>query len=390
MSNVALATVKQETGISFKAIGGGVDGGEQLDFKLIAIPTDEDGKVKGSSNPAYISYFLAGLNPSFDSATQRASASVLNLHYDFFTANFNSLNKRMGELRDNPHTQGGWGRIFFGSLESTQGLNVSSDYFTLQAGYDYSFAYKNAKSYLGLALAYSHSSGKSLTGFRGDNIIGGTDKINIDGIQSHAAELGVYHSFFSDLGWYNDTVLKLSYINSGFNFETKRNSLDNFGFVLSDEVGYRYLFGEKKDFYVDPQLELGLGYLSASSFKAQLLSKQGTNTLQISQNANLTLRTRLGASVGKKFGFEKQWATLYLGLFYEYDAIFGKGGQIYSSRTNHSSALKSLSSSGRGLFNLGANLALTEQIRAYADVEKSFADRSKSHTQFNFGGRYSF
>ncbi len=201
--------------MSFKAEGG-IDGGEKLNSRLVAVSTDEYGKVNatagsgsmgtnggvggaatvsssgssaGGSSWTYTTYFLAGLSPSFDPATQRASASVLNLNYDFFTANFNSLNKRMGELRDNPYTQGGWGRIFFGSLNSTQGLNVSSDYLTLQAGYDYSFAYKNAKSYLGLALAYSHSSGKSLTGFRGENIIGGTDRISIDSIQSHAIEL---------------------------------------------------------------------------------------------------------------------------------------------------------------------------------------------------------
>ncbi len=155
-------------------------------------------------------------------------------------------------------------------------------------------------------------------------------------------------------------------------------------------MGYRYLFGEKKDFYLDPQLELGLGYLSATSFKAQLLARQGINTLEVSQEASLTLRTRLGASVGKKFGMKTQQAFLYLGLFYEYDAVFTQEGKIYSFRTNHSSILESLNSSGRGLLNLGANLELTEKVRVYVDVEKSFADKSRSHIQFNFGGRYSF
>ena len=71
-----------------------------------AATVSSSGSSAGGSSGTYTTYFLAGLSPSFDPATQKASSSALNLNYDFFTANFNSLNKRMGELRDNPYTQG--------------------------------------------------------------------------------------------------------------------------------------------------------------------------------------------------------------------------------------------------------------------------------------------
>lgn len=94
-ANVALATVKTDIGMSFKAEGG-IDGGEKLNSRLVAVSTDGYGKVNatagsgsmgtnggvggaatvsssgssaGGSSGTYTTYFLAGLSPSFDPAT---------------------------------------------------------------------------------------------------------------------------------------------------------------------------------------------------------------------------------------------------------------------------------------------------------------------------------
>ena len=46
--NVALATVKTDIGMSFKAEGG-IDGGEKLNSRLVAVSTDEYGKVNATA-----------------------------------------------------------------------------------------------------------------------------------------------------------------------------------------------------------------------------------------------------------------------------------------------------------------------------------------------------
>ena len=313
-------------------------------------------------------------------------------------ANFNSLNKRMGELRDDPYNQGVWARVFGGSQESSFGVGSKSEYVTFQAGYDYDFTFSNAKNYLGVAFSYATSTSKSFDAFQNiananasaSNIVG------IENIKSGAYEIAVYNSYISDSGWYNDSIAKFSYIDSTFNLTGSANDSQttNMAFTIGDEVGYRYKFAEneKGSWYVDPQVEIVFGYLDQSDFNSKMYStatSSGYSTLNAYQDAVITLRTRVGASLGKKFNTQKGFASVYVGAFYEYDYVEGGSSDVGvgSGATN---TLTPLSSSGRAVVNVGSNIALTENARLYIDVEKSFGDKFKTHMQFNFGARYSF
>ena len=397
-NNVAVATVKNDSGVSF-ATEKVISGFEVIQAELVAVGTDEKGMTTNSGNKDYTTYFLGSVQSVGTSTEmQEAASTALSINYDLYMANLNSLNKRMGELRDDPYNQGVWARVFGGSQESSFGVGSKTDYVTIQAGYDYDLSFGNAKNYIGVAFSYATSTSKSFNVSQSitNSNASASNVVGIDNIKSGAYEVAVYNSYVADSGWYNDSIAKFSYIDSTFNLTgtSYDSQTTNMAFTLSNEVGYRYKFAEneKGNWYIDPQLEMAFGYLNQSDFNSKIASSavsSGYSSISAYQDSIMTLRTRVGASLGKKFNTQKGFASVYVGAFYEYDYVEGGSSDVGvgSGATN---TLTPLSSSGRAVVNVGSNIALTENARLYIDVEKSFGDKFKTHMQFNFGARYSF
>ena len=396
VNNVAVATVKNESGVSF-ATEKVISGFEVIQAELVAVGTDEKGMTNGSKD--YTTYFLGSVRSVGTSTEmQEVASTALSINYDLYMANLNSLNKRMGELRDNPYNQGAWARVFGGTQESSFGIGSKTDYVTIQAGYDYDLSFGNAKNYIGVAFSYATSTSKSFNVSQSitNSNASASNVVGIDNIKSGAYEVAVYNSYVANSGWYNDSIAKFSYIDSTFNLTgtSYDSQTTNMAFTLSNEVGYRYKFAEneKGNWYIDPQLEMAFGYLNQSDFNSKIASSavsSGYSSISAYQDSIMTLRTRVGASLGKKFNTQKGFASVYVGAFYEYDYVEGGSSDVGvgSGATN---TLTPLSSSGRAVVNVGSNIALTENARLYIDVEKSFGDKFKTHMQFNFGARYSF
>ena len=357
-----------------------VQGGESvIDGMVLDLIVQE--KSGGSSGEYIIG---KSVNKGIENSIQEVTNTALTVNYDLFLANFNSLNKRMGELRDNPYSQGVWARVFGGAMSNEFGSGSKTEYVTLQAGYDYSLALGDARNYMGIALAYGSSWTKANDG------IGATTS-SLSNVNSSMVEVGIYNSYVMDSGWYNDTIFKFDYIMSDFTLtagsNTADNSTNNFAIILSDEFGYRYKFGGDKSWYIDPQVEVGFGYFNQSDFNHAL---NATTTMTATQDTILTLRTRAGASLGKKFTAQKGFASVYVGAFYEYDYINGGDAETTLSGGLVGNQLNNLKSNGRAIVNIGSNIELTEGVRMYIDVEKSFGDKQRVDMQFNFGARYSF
>ncbi|ANV97361.1 hypothetical protein BBW65_00335 [Helicobacter enhydrae] len=387
--NIAVATVKNGSDdkplVKFEAKHSDI-GGEAVTIELREAKTNQYGKLQGEKG--YTTYFLGKIiSLGVTRSTQKAVASALAINYDLYVANFNSLNKRMGELRDNTNSQGIWARVFGGLQESTFGAKLHTQYISTQAGYDYALNLEGARNYLGLAFSYINSTGTS-----GDeDPIDELYPTSLSNVQSNGAEVALYNSYVSDMGIYNDTIAKFSYITSDFKLSNsvKDSQTNNLGFTLSNEVGYRFILGEKQDYFIDPQLEIGLGYLNQSNFIANLKALTGRiNELKANQNYILLARTRAGASFGKKIVEQGKNISLYAGAFYEYDFIDGGSNKITTTRIQHTNP--ALESNGRVVLNLGTNLELNQSTRVYMDIEKSFGDKLRTHLQFNLGGRYSF
>ena len=375
--NILVADTSGGTAKGNLAVKGGIS---DLGGLVVQLNVEEDTATKGKWYVGKTE--VKGVDKSF----QEVTSTALAVNYDLYLANFNSLNKRMGELRDNPYSQGVWARVFGGAMSNDFGAGSKTQYVAAQAGYDYALSVgENAKNYVGVALAYGSSWTKANDGV-------GLSNATLDNINSNMVEAGIYNSYVMDSGWYNDTILKFDYIMSDFDISASGNasshSTNNFAMILSDEFGYRYKFAEneKGNWYIDPQVEVAFGYFNQSDFN-QAIANNFT-TVEASQDAILTLRARAGASLGKKFITEKGFASLYVGAFYEYDYI--NGGKAQTQVLSISNSLDQLESNGRAIVNVGSNIELTDGVRMYIDVEKSFGDKQRTFMQFNLGARYSF
>ncbi|RDU70833.1 hypothetical protein CQA57_08085, partial [Helicobacter anseris] len=116
--NIAVATVKTDSNVKF--IGAAqLQGFDLVGTTLTTQVTDQYGKVDSSGANDYTTYFVDSMtSKGASTSNQQASAAALGSNYDLYLANMNSLNKRMGELRENANAQGAWARIFNGMQTS--------------------------------------------------------------------------------------------------------------------------------------------------------------------------------------------------------------------------------------------------------------------------------
>ena len=394
---ILVASVKSDLDIAFDSTSQVVAGFTTATAVFNTKQTDENGNVQDQGN--YTSYFIKGMqNTQVIAAEQEITATAFTLNYDLYMANFNSLNKRMGELRENPHSQGVWLRVFNGALSNDFGLKTKTNYTTIQTGYDYAFGNEGSNNYLGFALSYALSTSTSEHAFDVN-----AQKRSVDSIYSNAFEVALYNSYVNDEGFYNDTIAKFSYIMSDFKINnlndptqitSTTNDTKNFALTLSDEVGYKFALGESKEWGITPQLEVGFGYFNQSNFK-QTLQDLGA-FLQSNADAVMTVRTRVGSSFSYDFKALSQLqnfnASIYLGAFYEYDYVNGgditfRTDQITQDTANN---LSHLQSDGRVVLNIGTNMNIKENTRIYFDFEKSFMGKINTDYQVNLGVRYSF
>lgn len=132
--NIAVATVANASNVTLNALSGSLLGFNLIETSFEKVKTNDQGILVGDSVPyngAYTTYFLnSARDMGVAPVTQEVTSSVFALNYDLFLANFNPLNKRMGDLRDNPYSQGAWGRIFNRQLSNDFGLGSQNNYTT--------------------------------------------------------------------------------------------------------------------------------------------------------------------------------------------------------------------------------------------------------------------
>ncbi|WP_104698223.1 autotransporter outer membrane beta-barrel domain-containing protein [Helicobacter sp. 'CLO3_human'] len=393
--NIVLATVANISEITLQTTDS-INGFSLVTYDFDTETTGRDAQ----SGSGYTTYFLGSAKSNGASlANQLASASALSANYDLYLANLNSLNKRMGELRNNANSQGVWIRVFNGMQTSKFALETKSIYTTIQAGYDYAFGSNGANNYLGFAFSYANSitDTKSIN----DRANNGLDMTRgIKRINSNAMEFAIYNAYVQDgasrgSGWkngfYSDSILKFSRITSKLDLlgQTETYDTDNFAVTFSQEFGYRFLFGSFKEIFVEPQVEVASGYLNQSDLKQKL----GQATLDGVQNSIFTVRTRVGSSFGydfKNFTQDKGFnSKIYLGTYFVNDYISG-GDVSLTDKYNAKVSLSPLSTTSRFVLNVGTNFSIKDNHRIYFDFERSFGGKIITDYQVNLGYRYSF
>ncbi|CBG39380.1 autotransporter outer membrane beta-barrel domain-containing protein [Helicobacter mustelae] len=348
---------------------------------------------KDVNGNAYYYTNLADRTISLMAGARDATLAALASGYQLYLANINSLNKRLGELRNNPNANGLWIRLFNGEQVTRFAVDSKSLYTTLQGGYDYAFGSEGANNYLGFAISYANAI-TSTKNFVFENQVFGLKDGN-----SNALEIALYNSYVQDgaskdtkwlNGFYSDSVIKLSIISTSLQMQGQNNkyNTNNAAFTFSEEIGYRFLLGENNEWYITPQGEVALGYFNSNQFTQAL----NNNTLFGKQEAIITVRTRAGASFGYKFdkftegkGFKSE---IYLGTFYR--GTYISGGQVNLVSAYSATTLTPFVSGNGFLLNLGTNFLIKDHHRVYIDLERSFGGSFITNYQFNVGYRYSF
>ncbi|WP_170126753.1 autotransporter outer membrane beta-barrel domain-containing protein [Helicobacter brantae] len=312
------------------------------------------------------------------------------LNQTLYLAGFDYLSQRMGELRDNPYSHGVWARIVNGGVSNSLGLGLKSNYTSFQGGYDYGFEGAGFKDFLGVSFFYT----LAFPTFESEIVSEKQTRI-FENLQSYSTGVSVYNSYIQDEGWYNDSVLKLQYLQSTFEIynpnrdRTREGKLGNFALSLLSEFGYRFRLAE--DWYVQPQAGFGLGWIDKGSFRQSYEGSSEFLDTQISHT--LILKSSFGSSFGytlkRFFPTQKFNLSFYMGTFYEFDYIYGR--DISLNTTNLSSSHHSPSLfDPHFLINLGTNIQAYESVRIYFDFEKSFFGMMTKDYQVSLGVRYSF
>lgn len=342
----------------------------------------------------YIDFSPQNIQVNQDYITPTISAMLSN--YTLYLANFNSLNKRMGELRDSDGEQGVWARVFGGELSNEFGAGSTNYYATTQAGYDYGFALSEARDYLGVSLAYIYANNQvnSSRVTLGNSWIEGEVDSKTQGV-----EFGIYNSYIQDSGLYADSIFKFAYLSSSFELfnQAQDNNIDNLSLIVGQEVGYRYDFASVEGLYLTPSVEVAFGYLSGANFSQTLaMSNQTQYTLNSHQDDIFITRGKIEATLGyflaTDFGMSeesvsKRGASLYLGLGYEYDYVSGGKISYKSTQNTPSTQTDAIGSDGRVVLNLGTNLIINDDARVYFDFESNFLGKINKDYQLNAGVR---
>lgn len=347
------------------------EGFDIITSNIIALDQDSNDPTKAHDGTVYTNYYLTSLSSAINPKAANLSKAALNSNRSILLGNINDLNKRLGELRDNPYAQGAWARVFNGMTSSNYGLSMTNNFTNVQAGYDYSVGdLQNANQYLGFAVSY---------GYNALNASGADLKGN-----GNMIELGVYYSYVGDSGIYSDSILKYAFINNKLTMgESSLVDYNSSALTFGQEVGYRFFLDKNKRFYIDPLAELTLGYFGGGDVN----QTKGEAFLNSKFDASFIYRIKVGGNMGYRLITSKNETDFRAGLSYVLDGVSGD----ISMNSNLSSGKSSIPVSNTGLVQLGVNSVISSNWRAYLDLDVGFGSQVfRQDYLISVGGRYLF
>lgn len=328
----------------------------------------EEVNEKNFDSQAQQRWVLSSIVAEENSDFINESGALIANPYHMLLIEGNNLNKRMGDLRNNPYSQGSWIRIFNGS-DSGEGLK--NLYTNFQFGYDYSFDTLGGKDYLGVALSTSIV---NLTGedYKGEN---------------HTYSIALYDSYITDFGLYVDSIFKYLYISQ--NLTPTWGNKSNFGnhaISLGLELGYQAYIA-KSDFYLEPQAELIYGYIQG--VQNIDLGTYADKQILGGMDAIHSLYLRTGGVMGYTFKTQSKFsADLRVGASFVSEQV-SNTNPIYLNDSDYL-IHQSIDNDIKALVSIGVNLVFNDRWRMYLEAEKTFGGKRNIDYQANIGARFSF
>ncbi len=285
-----------------------------------------------------------------------------------YIVEWNNMQKRMGELRDNPNDNGAWIRALGGGSSDE---NYKGNFFETQVGIDYKIGFDYGFAYIGGIFNYTN------------NYLSGDDISS----KSNGFGVGIYSSILFDSGFYIDSILRnINYINNisigfipGQQNIAKKNIYSN-NTIFNIECGYRYFFFNK--FYIEPQIELITGYIGGINI--------GNNDILLAMKDSIPVNSKISLFTGKQFNISDNIADLIgyrVGIGYAID-LNHYGNRIIKD-INKEREYKGIKDN-RIFINLSTNYILYDKQRINIEFEKSFLGKLNIDWSINASYRINF
>ena len=308
-------------------------------------------------------------NPTDNIKVPVAAASAI--HGDLLShRNIDTLNQRLGELRDYSDTEDGvWFRMKSGETESDKYGHYNYRWNFYQLGYDRTVA--------------DHQNGKWHIGGAFHSAMGDVDYHHGDGdMRSYGGSL--YAGWAGSKGHYMDYVLSYSHYNNKYNIyhdgmKAADADYSDHAWMVSAEYGRKFDMGGQ--WFIEPQSQLVYGNSGGSDYTL-------SNGVKGHDDGEDSLIGRLGFRLGKSFatpkGQEPNQIYLKFNVLHEFSgdwdmAIWGTDASYYQHCDGGDTWYT---------FGLGGKVSLTDNTVFYGDVEKSFGGDVTTKWQFNAGLRF--
>ena len=270
----------------------------------------------------------------------------------------NDLSKRMGELRDNPGSIGGWVRLY-GSEMEYGGQSVTNKSASIQVGSDYQIGDWK----VGGAFSYTD----------------GSASYDLGEADSKTYALAVYGTWMAENGMFVDLIGKYGRLSNDFELNGMDGDSDNNAYSVSAEFGWRF---EPASFaFIEPQAEVTYSRIDGDTFTTK-------NAVRVEQDDFDSLIGRVGVRIGAKF--PENLGNLYLRVSGAYD--FQGENEAVARAVNGVARQKISDDLGGGWIEtaIGGNFRLTDSTNVYVDLERTNGGEVVENWRWNLGLRTEF
>lgn len=297
------------------------------------------------------------VNQKLDGYSSIAALSAVQWRHENDT-----LQKRMGELRDSEGAIGAWARVY-GSEQEYGAQSVTAKNTTVQVGADYDIG-----SGFKLGGAFSYTDGSS----------------TFDMGESDAYMYGValYGTWLADSGLFVDVIGKYSRLENEFTSGTMKGEFDNNAMSLAVETGWHYALNELG--FAEPSVGVTYGRIMGDDFVAH-------NGVKVEQDDYDSLIGRLGVRSG--FYFPQKKGNIYARVAVLHDfmgdmeATASKANAAGVMQTTH---LKEELGDTWVEYGIGANFNLSKTAYTFVDLEKTAGSDVKENWKWTVGARIAF
>lgn len=357
------------SGITFKAITktSDISDGALFDYTPVIDKNVVSDRFGTNGNDWYFVDYSE--NPTDNIKVPVAAASAV--HGDLLShRNIDTLNQRLGELRDYSDTEDGvWFRMKSGETESDKYGHYNYRWNFYQLGYDRTLGdQQNGKWHIGGAF---HSA------------MGDVDYHHGDGdMRSYGGSL--YAGWAGSKGHYMDYVLSYSHYDNKYNIyhdgmKAADADYSDHAWMVSAEYGRKFDMGG--EWFIEPQSQLVYGKSGGSDYTL-------SNGVKVHSDGEDSLIGRLGFRLGRSFatpkGQEPNQIYVKFNVLHEFSgdwdmALWGTDASYYQHCDGGDTWYT---------FGLGGKVSLTDNTVLYGDVEKSFGGDVTTKWQFNAGLRF--